>query len=86
MRATEGMKKGTLLEMSRSHAVACVEPFLMRADSIGPEKPVPYYLAAGKTLIADVPAGSVITGEMIGEGKDSPLWAMRRKQDAAFPE
>jgi predicted homoserine dehydrogenase-like protein len=42
---------------------------------------VPYYLAAGCRLTADVPAGALISVEAIEPPAASTLWRLRAEQD-----
>ncbi|MDF1512868.1 MAG: hypothetical protein P1S60_03555, partial [Anaerolineae bacterium] len=48
------------------------------------ESPVPFFMLEGNQLIKDVPAGTVITQDMISAPIDSTLWTLRRQQDAIF--
>ncbi len=57
---------------------------LVPAAPLGPKNPVPFFMLEGLRLAVDVPAGAVITGDMVIEPPDSALWALRREQDALF--
>lgn len=57
---------------------------LAPARPLGPENPTPYFMLEGRRLLTDVPAGTVITGAMVEEPRDSELWTLRREQDALF--
>ena len=46
--------------------------------------PLPFHLASGHALTCDVPAGTPITAATIAPPADSPLWNLRREQDAHF--
>ena len=46
--------------------------------------PLPFHLASGHALTCGVPAGTPITAAMIAPPADSPLWNLRREQDAHF--
>jgi len=46
--------------------------------------PLPLHMASGQVLAADVPAGSIITPDMIHIPHNSVLWALRREQDQHF--
>jgi predicted homoserine dehydrogenase-like protein len=46
--------------------------------------PVPYYLAAGRSLARPVQKGQVLTMADVGIDADSTLYRLRREQDAAF--
>jgi predicted homoserine dehydrogenase-like protein len=41
-------------------------------------------MTANNTLVRDVPAGSIITAEMVAPPKDSRLWALRRELEETF--
>ena len=42
------------------------------------------HLLVGNRAIRDIPAGTLITYEMVEEPEGSPLWALRRQQDRTF--
>ena len=46
--------------------------------------PLPFHLASGHALTCSVPAGTPITAAMIAPPGDSPLWNLRKEQDAHF--
>jgi predicted homoserine dehydrogenase-like protein len=70
--------------MGERHAVIGVEPELADAAPARGANPMPYYLAAGCRLRADVPAGALVTRDMLDAPRDSVLWALRDEQDAKF--
>lgn len=57
---------------------------LAPAQPLAPENPVPFFMLEGIRLAVDVPAGTVITGDMVVEPPGSALWALRREQDSLF--
>ncbi len=59
--------------------------FLVReAQPVAPAAPVPFLLASGNPLVVDVPAGAMITVEMVAPPEDSTLWPLRAEQDRLF--
>ena len=54
------------------------------ARPIVANNPAPLHLVAGCPLRRDVPAGTVLTVDMVAEPADSPLWQLRRRQDERF--
>lgn len=52
------------------------------AVALGPQSPLPLHMATGKALLRDVPAGTLLTTDLVAEPPDAPLWALRREQDA----
>ena len=67
-----------------SHSVDGLEPLLVDAVPIGEGRPLPYYMAVGRTLVRDVPPGAVITPSMVEPPGTSALWRLRAEQDRAF--
>ena len=57
---------------------------LIPAAPLGDEAPVPFYLAANRTLVRDVAAGQPIRLADIAIDAASELLALRRIQDAHF--
>jgi len=83
-RTVQPLAAGTTLALGERHAVLGVEPELADAAPARGANPMPYYLAAGCRLRADVPAGALITREMLAPPADSALWRLRDEQDARF--
>jgi predicted homoserine dehydrogenase-like protein len=48
------------------------------------DKPLPFFMLEGNKLAVDVPAGMVITKDMVVLPKDSVLWHLRQQQDEHF--
>jgi predicted homoserine dehydrogenase-like protein len=48
------------------------------------DRPIPLHLANGNRLKVDVPAGTVLTVEMVEPPVDSALWALRVEQGCHF--
>ncbi len=77
--ATVDLARGETVEDDHSpKLLARMRP----AEAIAPGAPIPMHMAMGKTLLRDVPAGSILTTDMVPEPPDAPLWALRREQDA----
>jgi predicted homoserine dehydrogenase-like protein len=58
---------------------------LMRpAQPVTVGAPLPLHMANGNPLRADVPAGTILTAEMVQPPADSALWALRAEQDRHF--
>ena len=54
------------------------------AQPIGGGKPLPYFMLYGNRLAKNIPAGALITCDMIERPQDSVLWMLRELQDAHF--
>jgi predicted homoserine dehydrogenase-like protein len=75
--------------MGHGHTVAGIDGELRPAQPIAEEHAIPFYLAVDCTLKVDVAADTLLTygavNSAVAEGNvQSPLWALRRKQDAQF--
>jgi predicted homoserine dehydrogenase-like protein len=57
---------------------------MLPAFSLRNGGPVPFYMLQGNRLTRDIPAGTLITLDMIEPPSDSTLWSLRRQQDARF--
>ncbi len=84
-RATQAFKAGDILDMNGPrHSIDGLEPLVRPAQAAIPGGPLPYYLAAGNKLVADVRPGEILTVEMIEVPENSDLWRLRRQQDEGF--
>jgi predicted homoserine dehydrogenase-like protein len=83
-RARRDLAAGEALMMGARHEIAAIEPLVQPARRLAPSAPVPYYLAAGRTLARPVPKGQVLTMEDVRIDADSALLRLRRAQDEAF--
>lgn len=79
--ATDALRAGQRLSMTREHAIPGTRPELMPASPVAPGNAIPYYMAADNRLVQDVAAGSVLTYDMVEPDAGSALWALRRRQD-----
>ncbi|GLK84080.1 NAD(P)H-dependent oxidoreductase [Ancylobacter defluvii] len=57
---------------------------IVPAAPIAPGNPAISALLTGNRARVDIPAGTVVTYDMIEEPEGSELWRLRRRQDAAF--
>ena len=84
-RTTKALPAGTLLAAAgHHHEIQGVEGLLLPALRAGGTNPLPFYLMANNPLERDVPAGTVITAEMVERPKVSLLWRLRREMEDAF--
>ena len=81
---TKAWKKGQLLRITdqHHHEVDGLKPLLQAASPARSDSPLPYYMAAGQMLACDVPAGTIITREMITPPAESQLFSLRDAMDA----
>jgi len=75
-----GIKEGTQAFGYSRDLKASLVPAHVLAD----DRPLPYFMLYGNQLTKDVPAGTVITREMIEPPQDSALWSLREEQDRHF--
>ncbi|KAB0679005.1 NAD(P)H-dependent oxidoreductase [Aureimonas leprariae] len=84
-RTSKRLAAGTKLEaVGHHHTIDGVGPALLPAAPLGPHRPIPYYLMAGRTILRDVEAGETIMAGDVAIDEAAPLLAMRRRQDAHF--
>lgn len=77
---TIGVQQGTLaFGFSRDFRTV-----MTPMQPLGEGKPVPFFMLYGNRLAKDIPAGALITCDMIERPKDSVLWMLREQQDALF--
>lgn len=82
-RTTRDFRAGEVLAIEGGrHAVPGLEPLLRPAVFGGEEAPLPYYMAVGRPLARDVPAGAVITRGMVVPPAGSALWRLRAELEA----
>jgi len=79
------LKAGTILEATgHHHQIDGVDGLLVPARAATGANPIPFYLMAGNRLLRDVPAGTVITADMVEPPKESLLWSLRRELEKTF--
>ena len=85
-RTARDFKQGETLHITdpHHHAVAGLEPELIRANPDQANSPVPYYMATDRKLLADVKRGTVLTWSMIDTDEASRLYQLRRQQNAIW--
>lgn len=83
-RATRDFTAGEVLAVTdqHHHEVAGLEPLLLEPAEAAGGNPLPYYLATDRPLTRALPAGGVVTCDMVEADEVSPLWKLRAEQDA----
>jgi len=83
-RTARDFKQGEVLHITdpHHHAVAGLEPELIRAERDQDESPLPYYMATGRPLLCDVKTGTVLTWGMVDIDQESRLYQLRQQQNA----
>jgi predicted homoserine dehydrogenase-like protein len=81
VQAAAGLKAGDTVGDDHDPALAAL---VRPAVAVGGSAPVPFHMANGNRLAVDVPAGTVLTADMIEVPAESALWALRREQDRAM--
>ncbi|WP_187394018.1 hypothetical protein [Oceaniovalibus sp. ACAM 378] len=81
-RTNRPLSKGTLLEpKGRHHEVEGIDGLLVPARAARPGAPIPFHMMCHHRLNCDVPAGTVITMDMVEAPQESKLWSMRKEMD-----
>lgn len=84
-RTTRDLAAGTELRaMGHHHVIDGVEGILVEGARVEGGNPIPYYMADGRRLNRDVPAGTVLACDMVDTGSESMLVRLRREQDDVF--
>ncbi|MDP1992487.1 MAG: hypothetical protein Q8K00_15880 [Syntrophales bacterium] len=84
-RTTRFLPAGTLLTVAgHHHQIAGVEGLLVGALRVEEGNPVPFYMMGDNRLARDVPAGTIITADMLQKPTNSLLWTLRREMEEAF--
>ncbi|MDX1541224.1 MAG: homoserine dehydrogenase [Geminicoccaceae bacterium] len=83
-RATGTLGSGTRLNLAERHEIDGLEPLLVAAGPLQGDRPVPFYLAAGRSLARPLEAGALLTAAHLEPIDDDPLITLRREQDQAF--
>ncbi len=83
--AGRDLEAGARLTMGgHHHSIADVVAEMRPAAPLGDERPAPFYLAADRVLARRVAAGTAIRLGDLDLPSDSPLLALRRRQDKLF--
>ena len=82
-RSRRALRAGEVLAIddAHHHEVHALEPRLEPAVPVAAGNPLPYYMAAERRLLRDVPAGAPITVDMVEPPAQSELWALRARLD-----
>jgi len=84
-RTTQFLTAGTVLTVAgHHHQIAGVEGLLVGAHRAEGGNPVPFYMMGDNQLTRDVPAGTVITTDMVKRPVDSLLWKLRQEMEKEF--
>jgi len=84
-RVETDLKAGTVLEaVGHHHVIEGVESLLVDGIKATGKNPVPFYMIDKTELIRDVPAGAIISCDMVSHAPDSVLWKLRKEQDEYF--
>ena len=70
--------------MGPRHVLEGLDPLLQAAQPLGPDRPLPYYLATNLDVIRSVKQGAILTGADVALPENSTLLRLRREQDALF--
>jgi predicted homoserine dehydrogenase-like protein len=85
LRATADLKAGTVLTASgHHHSIEGAEGYAVPGRALGPDVPIPYYLAANRRLLRSVAQGDLVRCEDVDIADDSDLAVLRRRQDKLF--
>lgn len=80
-KARRDLKAGETIDNDHSPDLqALIKP----ASPLGGAHPLPFHLGVGHQLREAVPAGTVITADMVEAPTDSQLWQLRQQQDKVF--
>jgi len=58
-----------------------LQAIMRPAQTVKAGNPVPLHMANSNTLVVDVPAGTLLTADMLNVPDDSALWRLRAEQD-----
>lgn len=84
-RTTRFLPAGAVLTVAgHHHQIAGVEGLLVEARRVEGVNPAPFYMMGDNRLARDVPAGTVITADMLLQPMNSPLWSLRREMEEEF--
>ena len=83
-KAKKDLKAGSSLQFDRGKSGDLFEHLIGPFAPIDKDSPIPFYMTVGNQLKADVPAGSILTYDMIVAPENSSLWELRMEQDRVF--
>jgi predicted homoserine dehydrogenase-like protein len=79
--ATRTLRAGEVLDRSKDEKL---QALMQPAQPVMAGATLPYYMVEGNELAVDVPAGTMLTADMVLEPADSVLWSLRSQQDQIF--
>ncbi|MFP5405366.1 MAG: SAF domain-containing protein, partial [Gammaproteobacteria bacterium] len=82
--AARDLEAGEVLQMGARHVVEGLEHTLQPAQPLGPDAPLPYYLALGGRVRRAVRRGEPLRCADVDLREDSVLLALRQAQDERF--
>jgi predicted homoserine dehydrogenase-like protein len=80
-RAAVDLKAGEIVGDDHSPKL---EALIQPAHPVNGGQPLPLHMANGNRLTVDVPAGKLLTADMVMASADSVLWDLRTRQDQLF--
>jgi predicted homoserine dehydrogenase-like protein len=84
-RTTQFLPADTVLTVAgHHHQIAGVEGLLLEALRAEGGNPVPFYMMGDNRLTRDVPAGTIITADMVQRPTKSLLWTLRKEMEKEF--
>jgi len=84
-RATCDIKAGTTIHAARTkQETALLKPLIAPAKAAKDGNPLPLNMAYGNRIKVDVPAGTILTCEMLETPTESDLWTLRQEQDSEW--
>ena len=83
-KAKKDLKAGSSLQFDRGKTGDFFENLIVPHTPIDKDSPIPFYMAVGNQLKADVSAGSILTYDVIEAPENSSLWELRKQQDRTF--
>lgn len=83
-RTTRELKKGTVIKSIHEEDDPMLQPLIYPAAIATNDNPIPFYMAVDNRLNTDVPAGALLTANMIEPPAASRLWVLRREMEKNF--
>ena len=80
-RAVEDLKAGDRVGGDHSKNLRVL---MQPAQPVAPGNRLPLHMANGNVLTQDVPAGTILTADMVQAPENSTLWRLRAEQDQMF--
>lgn len=84
-RVTRDLPVGHRLEIvGNRHIVPALDAALTSSEPVRSGRPLPYYMAVGRSLVRPVRAGEMLTADAVEPPAGSVLWRLRAEQDRHF--